>query len=68
MRSLLGGGDDYEILMTMPPSQAASARQIGDRLGVPLTVIGRIVASSGVTILDGSGAVIDLTQPGYQHF
>jgi len=60
--TIVGGGDDYEILFTAP----ASARERLARLGV--TEIGCIKAGRKVTLLGGDGAPIALAHGGYRHF
>ncbi len=62
LATILGGGDDYEILFTAPPSQ----RRRLARLRV--TEIGRIAAAPDVTLLDGDGKPIALARGGYRHF
>jgi thiamine-monophosphate kinase len=52
----LGGGDDYELLCT-----AAT-------LPEGVTVIGRCVAGSGVTVVDRAGKEVLVASPGYRHF
>jgi thiamine-monophosphate kinase len=49
---LLGGGEDYELLASIPPKRVAAARRSvhGAEKGVGLTVIGEVVAGSGVEI------------------
>ncbi len=49
---LLGGGEDYELLASIPPERVAAARlsvQEAEK-GVGLTVIGEVLAGSGVEI------------------
>jgi thiamine-monophosphate kinase len=62
LATILGGGDDYEILFTAP----ASRRKRLARLRV--TEIGRIEAGRDVTLLDGDGEPIALARGGYRHF
>ncbi|MGH0037102.1 MAG: thiamine-phosphate kinase [Myxococcota bacterium] len=58
---LVSGGEDYELLFSVRP-RAASAARLARRLGVPVTRIGRIEGSPGVSGLPaGSG-------PGWSHF
>jgi len=48
---LLGGGEDYELLASLPPArleEAAAAVQAGE--GVALSKIGEVIAGSGVEI------------------
>lgn len=64
----LAGGDDYELCFTAAEHEAASL--LGDlaRSGCAATRVGRIVAESGVRVLDRSGNRIALTHPGWEHF
>jgi thiamine-monophosphate kinase len=60
-RYLLAGGDDYELLFTLPPGVEPPAVA-----GVTLTRIGMAVARAGVT-LDGAPLARDLAH-GFDHF
>jgi thiamine-monophosphate kinase len=60
-RWLLAGGDDYELLFTLPPGVEPPSVP-----GVPLTCIGRIVAAPGV-LLDGAPLPRDVAH-GFDHF
>ncbi len=59
----LHGGEEYELLFTAP----AGTKVPPQRKGIPLTAIGRIVASSGVFLLLG-GARQRLAPQGFEHF
>ncbi|MCH4563435.1 thiamine-phosphate kinase [Halomonas sp. EGI 63088] len=61
-RAALGGGDDYELLLTLPAERLDEARRRLAALGLPLTVIGRITDTPGVV-----GAE-DGVPGGWQHF
>lgn len=67
---LLSGGDDYELLFTAAPDKEGAIRNIGSRLALPLTAIGKIVpAPTGEIRLrdrDGLTAVPDVC--GFDHF
>lgn len=67
-QAILAGGDDYELLFTVPPDRSALIDAISARLGLGLTRIGRICTGSGVVVLDGSGEAIDLKVKGHDHF
>ncbi len=65
----LAGGDDYELCFTAPDARAHAVAQVFAGLGLRVTRIGRIVAGSGVRVLDAQGNVLD-TPPhaGWEHF
>ncbi len=67
-RTILGGGDDYEILLTAPPGRVAALDEEAARLGLALTVIGRMTAGSAVRVVDEAGREIALECPGFRHF
>jgi len=60
----LSGGEDYEILMTGPAEVLDAIRE---RTDLPITVIGRITAGSGVTVKDEHGQAVPVSQPGWDH-
>ena len=64
---ILGGGDDYELLFTVPPESADSVAALARELGLPLTAIGRIEPGRGVRMIDADGAEITLAAAGYAH-
>ena len=59
----LRGGDDYELCFTAPVERHTAVAALADRLGVPLTPIGEIIAGRGV---NAEGHERDA--PGYEHF
>ncbi len=64
----LAGGDDYELLFTAPAGTEASLAALARKLAVPVTMIGRVTAGSGVTVLDATGTAMSVAVGGYQHF
>lgn len=62
------GGDDYELVCTLPASQLAHARQLAHAQGVDVSVIGRVSAGTGVALLSADGSALQLPSPGYRHF
>lgn len=64
----LTGGDDYELLFTVAPPREAAIAALAQEIALPLTRIGRITDSGGVTFLDAGGAGLDLGKGGYRHF
>lgn len=65
---LLTGGDDYEIALTISPQKAAMLDEAARASGVPITIVGRCIAGSGVRVRDGAGGLLPLTQTGFRHF
>jgi thiamine-monophosphate kinase len=64
-RCVLSGGDDYELLFTVPKSSRAAAQALGAI--VPVARIGEIVAGRGLEVLDAAGKPMP-PQSGFDHF
>jgi thiamine-monophosphate kinase len=63
----LTGGDDYELLLAVPPENAMALKQAWGKRRI--TKIGSF--SEGppqVTVKDSNGAKLNFTKPGWQHF
>ena len=67
IETVLTGGDDYEILLTLAPGKLAALRAAARAAGVPLTEIGRIVAGEGTRFID-HGKVLTFAKLSYSHF
>ena len=68
LQTILGGGDDYELLFTAAPDADAALLELARELGVAVTAIGRIEPGRDVTVLDGEGGEIVVAVAGYEHF
>jgi thiamine-monophosphate kinase len=68
MTRVLTGGDDYEILFTAPAASLDAVADLSRRLDLPLTVIGRMTAGSGVRVIGADGSEIALESSGFRHF
>ncbi|HZV81736.1 MAG TPA: thiamine-phosphate kinase [Geobacteraceae bacterium] len=64
----LGGGEDYELLFTLPAVRLEEARKLGDANGAPVTVIGEIVTEPGLYLAAPHGGRYDASIKGYDHF
>ncbi|MGD9785148.1 MAG: thiamine-phosphate kinase [Hyphomicrobiaceae bacterium] len=65
---LLGLGEDYQVLMTVPAKAAQAVADEAAAGGISLTDIGEIVAGDGVQILDVEGTQVSLERIGWDHF
>jgi thiamine-monophosphate kinase len=69
IEALIAGGDDYEILCTIPEDQVEAFAQAAQRAGVPVSSIGMAVAGSAFPkFIDGEGKEIALERLSYSHF
>jgi thiamine-monophosphate kinase len=65
---IVAGGDDYEILATVPAARAPAYQADALKAGVAVTQIGAIAAGSGIVIEDRSGHPLALDRTGWDHF
>jgi len=70
---LLTGGDDYELLFTVPPGRTDQLQRVLPDVGVPVAALGHIVESTGVSRGDVSvtapdGNLLVFPQTGFRHF
>lgn len=66
---LVSGGDDYEILCAVPENRLAAFQLAARSAGVPISVIGRIVAAKETPkLVDAENREISLGQRSYSHF
>jgi thiamine-monophosphate kinase len=66
---LIAGGDDYEVLCTVPENHWASFCEAARHTGVAVTEIGRVQKGNAAPIfLDASGMPIVLKRLSYSHF
>jgi thiamine-monophosphate kinase len=69
IESIVSGGDDYEILCTIPENRFEAFAQAASLAGVPVTSMGTIIAGIAVPrFIDGQGAEITLPRLSYSHF
>lgn len=60
------GGEDYELLFTVPPARLARLERA--RLGCRVTRIGTVVQGGGVTVVDSRGRTVRPRRAGFDHF
>ncbi|MBF0470827.1 MAG: thiamine-phosphate kinase [Gammaproteobacteria bacterium] len=70
-RLMLSGGDDYELLFTVPKSRCGQLEQIATNCHTPIHRIGTITNDSGLTLIaaDGGSTTFDPGKlGGFDHF
>ena len=68
IETIVSGGDDYEILCTIPENRLDSFESAAARAGVPVAVIGAVVAGSARARLFEGTREIALSRLSYSHF
>ena len=66
----LSGGDDYELVFTVPAQARTAVAELATELALPLTRIGSIMAGPTVSIElhDLKGRIVEPPHRGYDHF
>jgi len=67
-KSVLDGGDDYELCFCVPPEREAELKDLAERTGEPLTRIGTILDTPGLWLESLDGTRQAVTPRGYSHF
>ncbi|HWV51298.1 thiamine-phosphate kinase [Pseudorhodoplanes sp.] len=63
------GGDDYEILVTIPAGKVAAFRELANTAAVPVTEIGEIVAGrEPLQVIDVDGKQLAFAHGSFSHF
>jgi thiamine-monophosphate kinase len=68
VETVLTGGDDYEIVCTVPADKADSFGAAAKAAGVPVSEIGTISAGEGARFLSADGAPLTLVHASFSHF
>jgi thiamine-monophosphate kinase len=69
IESILSGGDDYEILCTVPENRFEGFEGAARLAGVPVASIGTVIAGASIPrFIDGQGSEIALPRLSYSHF
>lgn len=63
----LTGGDDYELLLAVPPEHDAALRDEAARTAIPFTRIGRFLPGVGVRVRDARGDEMIFERKGWSH-
>ena len=65
----LSGGDDYELLLAVPPDAEPALTEAARRAGTPVTRIGTFRAGAPqVTVRAADGSPLPIAVAGWSHF
>lgn len=67
IETVLTGGDDYEIVLTLPAERLTAFRATAERAGVAVSEIGRIVGGEGARFVR-DGKPLTFARPSFSHF
>jgi thiamine-monophosphate kinase len=65
---VLTGGDDYEVVCTVPEEKTASFQTAAKAAAVPIAEIGQIEAGKGARFIDASGKPLVFKRASFSHF
>jgi thiamine-monophosphate kinase len=68
LETALTGGDDYEIVCTVPPAKIAAFRAAATAANVPVTEIGGIAAGEGARFVGADGKPVAFRHLSFSHF
>jgi len=62
-------GEDYELVVAVPPAREPALRRVVPRLGCRLTLVGRLLAGRPVVrVRAPDGRVVRVARGGFDHF
>jgi thiamine-monophosphate kinase len=65
---ILTGGDDYELLLAVPPDEVTALREMAEAADVPVSCIGKFTAGPPVvTVRDETGQTLSFAKGGWSH-
>ncbi len=67
IETVLTGGDDYEIVLTLAPEKLPAFRAAAKSVGVPVTEIGHVRPGEGARFVR-EGQTLKFARPAYSHF
>jgi thiamine-monophosphate kinase len=68
LETALTGGDDFEIICTVPLAEVESFRAAARAANVSITEIGRVVKGEGTRFIDKDGKLLAFRRPSFSHF
>jgi thiamine-monophosphate kinase len=69
LQTCLTGGDDYELLLAVPPERETALHEVCERCAIGITRIGRFLPGPlEIRVLDGRGRAHPFAARGWSHF
>ena len=68
LKTVLSGGDDYELAFTAPPGARSAVHAASASSQTPVTRIGVIEARPGLRLVDGNGQLVEAQFASFDHF
>jgi thiamine-monophosphate kinase len=68
LETVLTGGDDFEVLATIPARRLAAFQSAARRAGVAATAIGRVTAGAGARFIGADGRELIFHRASFSHF
>jgi thiamine-monophosphate kinase len=68
IETILTGGDDFEVVATIPPRKLRSFIAAARRARVQVTEIGRVIPGQGARFLDADGRLLRFKRASFSHF
>jgi thiamine-monophosphate kinase len=68
VETILTGGEDYEVIATIPPAAVDAFCRAASAAGIAVTQIGVVTAGEGARFRDRSGKILAFIRPSYSHF
>lgn len=67
LEEALSGGEDYELLLAVPPARLRALQEVAHRARTPVAVIGAMEAKAGIRVVKGGGALHRPRRAGFDH-
>ena len=66
-KTLITAGDDYELVFTAPPNNAAAIRKAARAIGLRVSHAGKVESGEGVSVIS-DGKALSFSKLGHKHF
>jgi len=64
----LHGGEDYQLLLAVPPEKLDALRDVAVIWDIPVTVVGQFAPGPPALLLRNKGTLLPLVPQSYDHF